>query len=296
MADTPKGPPDPLEEGRTRLRETIKWLIASFGAIGASLAIGSQISNIGALSAGRLWLAVMGALMAFGGILLAIWVSVKVMTGSHVTLGQLVSGRSMRDRSHIIHFFEVENRPFLETYDTLADLNKEWEKVSKGNDEAEYKRVGGLAKTIVDIASYELLRSRFDRGLRQIVGGVAVAAVGIVLFAWAANPAEVTSASGAGGTAVVPPAPVLASLSLTQQGAETLEAILGADCGPSDIPVLVVGAPTEGFTDVIALPSSNCEPGRFILTREQGTLVAAKPMCRSDGPGADLECLPEIAK
>jgi hypothetical protein len=284
MADSAKDKPvsDPLEEGRNRLRETIKWLVASFGAIGASLAIGSQLSNIGSLSAGRLSLAVIGAVAAFGGILLAIWIAVKVMTGSHITLGQLAKesreAKASNKRSAIVTFFEVDNRSILEKYDSLADLDEAWEGATRGADEVEYRRVGGIVKAVINVAGYEQLRSKFDDGLRGIMGGVALAVAGIILFAWSANPGEAASTPRS-TTSVLAVAPVRALISLTPEGSATLGDDLGAECGPSDIPAIVVAADRDGL-DVITLPTVDCQLLRLQLTPELGILLAAEPVCR----------------
>src|SRR5436190_994713 len=80
---------DPFETGRAQLRDTLKWMIASFGAIGATLALGGLISSLGKQTGFRLFLGILGGLLAFAGVFFAIWLAVKVMTSSHATLGEL---------------------------------------------------------------------------------------------------------------------------------------------------------------------------------------------------------------
>lgn len=113
-------------------------------------------------------------------------------------------------------------------------------------------------KHVINVAGYEQLRSKFDDGLRGIMGGVALAAAGIILFAWSANPGEAASTPES-TTSALAVAPVRALISLTPQGSATLGDDLGAECGPSDIPALVVTANDEDGIDVITLPSPDCQ-------------------------------------
>ena len=59
--------PDPILSAIDRTRETAKWLIASFAAVGAALVAGSQISSLGSATGGRLVAAAIGAVVGLGG-------------------------------------------------------------------------------------------------------------------------------------------------------------------------------------------------------------------------------------
>jgi hypothetical protein len=196
MPDKVPTPTDPFEAGRDRLRETVKWLIASFGAVGGSLAIGSQLSNLGQLEAGgRLIAAIAGAVAGFTGVFFAVWAAAKVLTGSHVTIGQLASRSRARSEGKddvLVDFFEKENTQILGKYKSLSELQSDFLTVTRAADNApdaaRYDEVAERVKTVVNVASYEQLRERLDSGLTRIVWSVALAAVGIIVFAWAANP------------------------------------------------------------------------------------------------------------
>jgi hypothetical protein len=87
----------PAQEGPTqqdlanasdqRIRDAAKWLIGSAAAVGAALIAGSQLSSIGQLefgwptsdAAARLWVAVLGAMLAIGAVAVAIWRAVRLM-------------------------------------------------------------------------------------------------------------------------------------------------------------------------------------------------------------------------
>jgi hypothetical protein len=104
---------DKLELGRDRLRETVKWLIAGFGAIGASLALGTQISGLGKLDGWRLFAALVGAAIGFAGILVAMFFAVRVQIGAYATLGELVAesrkAKAPESKSGVLRFLEDDN-------------------------------------------------------------------------------------------------------------------------------------------------------------------------------------------
>jgi hypothetical protein len=297
-SEPPRSQTDSLEEGRNRLRETIKWLIASFGAIGASLAIGSQISHVGTLSDSRLALALLGVVMAFAGILLAIWVAVKVMTGSYVSLGDLAkqsraASNDGKPKAGLVKFLESDNSHILQPYKSVGDLADKFNAASAGGDEVEYARISGIVRVVVNAAAYEQLRMKFDSGLPVIMAGAALAVAGITLFAWAANPGELSGAKIENVAFPAAAQPVPATLSLTPEGWSSLKSELGVDCGPTDIPVLVVSSEATGI-EVISLPTANCQLRRWLLTPTMGTLLSSEPACElvTDDPGLArrLEC------
>src|SRR5207244_8446772 len=53
-------------------RDAAKWILASFAAIGASLIVGVQLSDIGTLTGGRLFGAILALIFGFLGIVVAI--------------------------------------------------------------------------------------------------------------------------------------------------------------------------------------------------------------------------------
>jgi hypothetical protein len=72
------------------IRDTTKWIVASFAAVAVVLIAGAQLSDIGHLELGtRLWLAVAGAGGAIVGVFLAVASAVSMLTPSRMSLGQL---------------------------------------------------------------------------------------------------------------------------------------------------------------------------------------------------------------
>jgi hypothetical protein len=294
------GSKDAFEQARDRLRETIKWLVASFGAIGASLALGTQISNIGGLSAGRLSIAIVSALGAFIGVFAAMWKAVSVLTGSHITIGDLAreserGARQMeKEKSRLLRFFEEDNKHILRPYGSLKALYDDFLKVQEGKDDDAYNRVAEHVGVVVNAASYERLRFTFNDALRWIMVSLALAAVAILIFAWAANPVdeEEEAATAPASLEAAAAAPYPARLSLTPTGREVVQSSVGPDCTGRQIDVLVLGGDRDAV-DVVTLPTAKCSAARFVITAGLGTLTAADPVCRiveQEGHPRRLQC------
>src|SRR3954453_2370068 len=76
----------------TNIRETAKWIIAAFTAVGAALIAGSQFSNIGHLDFGACSVVtVIGFLIGLVGVAGAIWACVRVLSPDRIIASELVS-------------------------------------------------------------------------------------------------------------------------------------------------------------------------------------------------------------
>src|SRR5690349_13767483 len=86
-----RSPNESLAQGLDRIRETTKWLITTFAALGAILIAGTQLSAIGELDLARgdFWVALVGGLGALIGIWLAIWHASNVLIGGVIGLSDL---------------------------------------------------------------------------------------------------------------------------------------------------------------------------------------------------------------
>jgi hypothetical protein len=200
----PAEPVDPFDQANQRIRDAAKWLIASAAGVGAALIAGSQLSNIGLLPFGwptsvataRLWLAVLGAVLGLAAVVYAIWAAVRILLPRYVLIGDLAAAWS--DQGHLLRpvaaFFE--NHPkYLQGFETPDDLVEHrattveaYERTGDAALEAEIRDLDARIVAIEDMATHEALGQEFRAALRRMVAAVSVAALGIVLFAWASNP------------------------------------------------------------------------------------------------------------
>lgn len=207
-----------LVESVTRVRDAARWLIGSFGAIGAVLAAGIPLSNLGSLAGPRLWIASVVAVAGLLSVLAAIWLVLEIILPSEVTLGALAARSESRTASavkdELLQFLEDENS---QMFKGLADriggdrgLATRWEEAI-----AEYRRAleehqarpgdrgleaaaqsagsrmrmfGDVIAQVLAAASYRQLRLQIQKRQWWIFLSIAFAGASLVTFSAMANP------------------------------------------------------------------------------------------------------------
>lgn len=282
-----------MEEGKPvlvaagdRIRETAKWLTVSLAALGAILIAGTQFSSIGSLDPGspRFAAAVVGGLLAAAGTIAILAASVWTATTTPVRLANLKGDRA-----------ELKDQALLEGRNNVEELRDEYEKTvatrriavaanlknpnqatadnSKAAD-VDAKYLSGIVQNVLQVASYYKL-ARTWRVASLVVGlGAVAAAVGLVLFIWAANPpAEETETLAM--PAVVGAAPT-ASMSLSSAGRAALGPELGDGCDVArPLNVLFLSATASGADVVVQQPG--CASIRVLIAPSWGVVREAAP-------------------
>jgi hypothetical protein len=197
-------PPDALDRANERFRDAAKWLVASAAAVGAALIAGSQVSSIGRLPLGwptsdvtaRLWVALLGTVLGLAAVVYAMWTAVRVLVPASVLVGDLDDAwnRTGGPLGPVVAFFRRHDK-YLQGFASPAEIIAARARLIGALDAA---RITARTNEIADLdariaaiermANHEALKERFRGCLRRLVGAAAVAAVGIVAFAWAANP------------------------------------------------------------------------------------------------------------
>lgn len=194
-------------------RDTAKWLATAFGAVGLSIAAGSQLSDIGALEPGpRLGLAAAGAVIAMLSTLSAVWAVARVLVHDPLTLSELAT-LEQTSPEHPAVVFLTKNKELLSSLDSVSQLHSlhstTLEQVAKahhtwraaqtrearadareamllhGNAAAQYAQV---AKSVLLFSDFAMHRQRFRHGVLIAFVLSGMAALGLALFAWASHP------------------------------------------------------------------------------------------------------------
>jgi hypothetical protein len=191
-----------LSASRELVRSAAKWFIAGLGAIGVILVAGSQLSSVGALPAdsARFWVAIAGVVLGLLAILWAMWRVVDVLAPTQwafedvVEAWDLASERSptprwwnRRQRRSVGRFLR-DHPLYLAGFESPAAIQKVYEE--SASDRPGLDDLVDLMDDLLDKASTIDLQNRFTTLRGQIAAGVLVGAAGIILFAWAANPAQ----------------------------------------------------------------------------------------------------------
>lgn len=200
-----------------RIRDAGKWLIAASAAVGAVLIAGSQLSSIGQLPFGwRLGWAVAGVVLALTAVVFAVWAAVQVLLPVGVTLDELESHWTANTRADVVFFHDNPgqlgatspgqlNERWNAAWDervraerelrSAADADRGAKKVTAEAADAEFRRIDGDVRTVLQNAQYQLLRDEFGKVLTKLLAAAGLAAVGIMLFAWAANPPKASASA-----------------------------------------------------------------------------------------------------
>jgi hypothetical protein len=205
-----------------RIRDAARWLVGSAAAVGAALIAGSQLSDIGQLPVGwptdpayaRLWVAVAGAALALGAVVSTIWSAVTLMLPLDATIydlhrawlskqgaedGDGTGAAARPDLQSVVDFFRKNPSHFLGGFDTPGELLAAKERKRTAYAEAKAKVDQDKAKAAIAdldrrinntmlVVESRYAEVRFAATSRRLLALAMLAAVGITLFAWAANP------------------------------------------------------------------------------------------------------------
>ncbi|MEA2219650.1 MAG: hypothetical protein QOJ35_2276 [Solirubrobacteraceae bacterium] len=276
------GAPDPIAgigAANATIRETAKWMITSFAAIGGVLVAGLSLSSLGALTGDtpdeRVAAAIAGVVLAVVGVTIPIWFTVSVLSPF---LNTFTSADEHMDIVREVFGSEDLPSEVLSgiSYTALkAEIASADQNVLAAGPDEEYRqalaeRAGWEPprRLALALVGSRLLDRRFERARFAIVAGVALAACGVGLFAWGSHaPASASDAPVALGQV-----PVRERLHLSAAGVAALAPARG--CRRPDLTVLAIGG-TEGNREVVTVPTRDCRSIRFVLTPAIGTPTGA---------------------
>lgn len=195
----------PLTEPTDKVRETAKWLIGVFGAIGALIVARIQLSDLGTLSGADLWSALFAIALAVLGICLATSGVANLLLPRQRTVRELMQAPHADPG---IIFFR-ENPEAIRGYNSLGALFDAWQQdltayktafqAWRINPTAHHRnrlRLTGerlrplevAVRSALQIATYQSLRADYRRMLQnRLFPGIILTAAGIVWFSIASS-------------------------------------------------------------------------------------------------------------
>jgi hypothetical protein len=270
--------PDPITRAADRLRDSAKWLIATFGAVGAVVFAGVSISNINKIDAHhdaiRLYVAIVAAAVAIVGVTLALARAVYLAGASTTSLKDLTRPLKIWDgalkdaRAEVLaepaaRFWGTLER-FKTAYDDswrtyLSEVNAIAVDTHPKPDTAGIARaydalstLESVATRLLNTASILRLQRSFQRSRWLLTMYLAVAALGAVTFAWASNPRESTAIK-----LLHPPARAVLTLDGATQA--VVAAQNGRTCSADHLEVFVLQPATSaGKVEVATVPQPAC--------------------------------------
>jgi hypothetical protein len=283
------------------IRDVAKWLITAFAAVAGVMIAGSQLSDIGALDVGyRLLLAALGGVAALSGVAWAIWSLTEVMLPEETTI-QTVLAEAANSRSALANRLAIGSE-LLVGFPSAVVLNTKYQaerhrqadaqqRVDATPDDqialqelesatGEAEELAAALSRLATLTAYYRQREEFKNRRKWLYVAGLLTALGIGVFAWAANPPDEQT-----GQAPVTPTPALAAparvrVTLNPFGRETLAPLLGAACADQaaagGVDAYAIGA-TASDVDIMIVPTARCDRAvRFTLALTQGVATPAE--------------------
>lgn len=279
---------DALSAPTTQIRETAKWLVAGLAAVGAVLVAGSQLASLGKLDLGsplsgdtwqstqtaRLWIALLGLVVALGAVLLALRATLPLLVPQDWPLRAVVD-EFAKEKSPARTFLSAHPE-YLSPYATPQELLDRQEELERERGQKQQLYDNALddgreaanealkttrhklaaayrhAEDLGALVGYVTLKDSFTLSKRWILGMAGAVALGTCAFAWAANPPDAAKAASLAG----------ADLSGTDLGAAKLQKadLTGADLRSADLG----GADLSGAVlDGVQWGRTTCPDGRL---------------------------------
>ena len=282
---------DASDPGADRIRETTKWIIACFSAVGAAMVAGTQLSGIGELDpwGARMWLAILGSALALSGIAVAIWRGSTVLVSGAVALNELQHAKAYPSVTVVLrenpvlyggynsvhamnHAFELATREMNVAFSRLYDAqarDPELEQAAKrANDHANL--VSQVVSRLLAAASNIIVRTTFKSARPWLFVGALTTALGVGIFSWAVNPPK-TSKNAPPTVHLIPMR--LADVVLSEEGARILGPQLGAKCDTRRVRTLVPKQVGRGPLQMVSVATEDCEPVQFVLSQTMGSVL-----------------------
>jgi hypothetical protein len=263
-----------------RVRDTAKWILTSFAAVGAILVGGLQLSSIGKLTAetpdARIWATLIGIFAATIGVALAIGFMSSVLQPQLRSLRQADKDPDTASDALAeplgMKYSELKTK-LDEKYKAVDDAKEQYGTTSNQYREAVATRQKweDTWQDALTLIGSEFLWKRYKTARIAVVVAIFLVLGGVVAFAWGANPPDKANEETA---VTLGQAPLLLDVHLTPAGVTALADARG--CKTAELAVLSV-AGDAAEREVVTVPMARCQTVRFVLTPGLGTAVAATP-------------------
>lgn len=298
------GPTDELSASSDRIRETAKWLVATFGAIAGALIVGLQLSDIGQLEGADQVAATIAAFAALVAVIMIVALATVILARPRVPLGELSSNGSRkykrlrealdRNRSLYAGFAsvsglvdrveEVWTKQFVSWN---AKNNSEASDEERARAKAEFEdtkkvlpELNRLIDRLMSYARAEDIRLTFERVRNAIIVLAIVVAAGGIVFAFVNDSPEEEE------TPAVSQRPVGAKLELSASGEEKMGEALGAGCNLKQVPVTVLST-AEDSSEVVSIATEGCNTALLTVETDDGEFQAVEQVSLPDPPEKD---------
>jgi hypothetical protein len=250
---------DPFGPAKDNLRDTIKWLATTMGALAAAVVAGVSLSGVLDVEGWRRLAALAGAAFAVIGIFALVYIFVGLLMSRAFSLSMLQKERTLKKRISL-----VAKDILPAEYATLDDFLKYREQALadarayrfQPANQAYIDATDFLTKTdeplgrIVSLGHFEMMSHRLRRSCPYLICWGLIALAGLVAFA--------LFASGGKSAASGPAAALPVELAPGQAWTGVAQAFTGACGDVATIKAEIVGVPQPGWVEVKLLAPEAC--------------------------------------
>lgn len=284
MAEPPSPSADQYSEAIAELRSAAKWLIASFGAVGAALIAGVQLSQLSHVHHEHLWEAVGAIIVALAGVALAIYSASNVLIPGAATISLVAKSDEFKQTQEFVESdpsilkhtatglnqFAENCTTALEAADTAyANLEDAPDdpalQTAYRRAERHRKRLELVEVNLLGLAVFLRIRDRFSQARRKLLIGALLATGGALVFVYYANPPAAPKPKPGASTAPIH------HIELTPVGRQLLKKALGPKCHADDLSAVRL-PDLNHKVRVLTFPQSGCLGIQVVLDHGVGTL------------------------
>jgi hypothetical protein len=285
---------NPLDKAADRLRDSAKWLLASFGAVAVVIFAGLTVADLGELSGDtpgyRLTIAIAGAAAAIVGIVAALAQAMRLAGASTTSLEdltrtdgepELVAAREEAASDPALMTWEGDYADFLDDYKTAYDeyvlraeayasaAAKRPDTSSLHKARVHLQLMATITTRILRTVSFLRLQRAFANARRAIAGWIVLTAAGAVAFGWATS-----------GLSDKPPdledRPLAGTLQPGEATVKELNRQLPDVCHVEvgdELPVIVLAAADDEADEleVVSVPDDDCALARATVPASEVT-------------------------
>jgi hypothetical protein len=265
------------------LRSAAKWLLASFGAVGAVLIAGVQLTELGHVHHARLWEAIGSIVVGLAGVALSIFTASRVLEPMTATIDLVASedefealrklvgahpGMFKGTAGSLTGFVHASSQTLVDAdaaYRELEDHpNDQARQIAYRRAEQKRERVEGVATDLLGLAALLAIRGRFVWARRWLLLGGILVVAGAIGFVYFANPAKPTKPPTSARAKIV-------RVELTPGGRARLHPQLGKRCQLDDIRAVQLRGPASSAR-VLTFPEAGCRGIEVTLTGALGVV------------------------
>lgn len=260
-----------LEQLRTRYRDTLKWILSAFAAVGTLLVAGLSIGGLRDIEGADFAVAVVGIGLVALGVILVVGMAARGMSPAVVSFAAIAHADIGSPGLAASLAKDFKKSSLLGKYATFADF----ERAYAANDE--YAQNLGVGRIRPWVRFY-IAKHLFQQAVAAIIVGVLFVTAGTVLFASRVGGSQTKSDTATATAPETAGDAVPVVVDFTTDGRKKFGDSFPASClGTNVLGLATAGAEKDGY-DIVTVGQGACEPMHMFVTPELARVARTCPI------------------